>query len=116
DKNQFSSRLDQANGFFVIARVQSANMISTQSQLYNRAFRYRGQLTFSNIPKGLANVMMLLEKHVYTGGLGQAQYPAAGGTSMWRQARTFTNPFNGSANQMGLSDGSAFDARNPYNF
>ena len=115
--NALSPRLDQANGFFVVARVQSANMISTQASQSNRIFRYRGQLTFSNITDGLSNVLTLIEKHVYTGAMGVAQYPASGGTSIYRAANSgFTNPINGANPAHPQSDGSAFDARNPYNF
>ena len=115
--NSLSPRLDQANGFFVVAQVQSANVNSTYSPQYYRAFRYRGQLTFSNITDGLSNVMALVEKHVYTGAMGVAQYPAAGGTSAYRAVNSgFTNPITGGSPAHPQSDGSAFDARNPWNF
>jgi len=112
--NCFSPRLDQANGLFVVARVNSANMVSTQASLSNRTFRYRGQLTFSNITDGLSNTIALVEKHVYTGAMGLAQYPASG--SFYRASNNQTSPFDAGTPRHPFSDGSAFDARNPWNF
>jgi len=112
---QFSARLDQANGFFVVARVNSASQNSTAASPWGRQFRFRGQLTFSNITDGLSNTIALVEKHVFTGAMGLAQYPAS--TSFYRVANNQTHGITGAAApNHPFSDGSAFDVRNPYNF
>ena len=47
--------------------------------------------------------------------MGVAQYPASG-SSFYRTANTLTNPITMASPAHPQSDGSAFDARNPYNF
>jgi len=111
--SMFSGSLNQTNGMFVVATVFGADRITTTAQQYDRVFRWRGQLTFSNITDGLSNTLAFVEKHVFNGGMGVADYP--GGTGAPGAAGTsYYNSMSQSPSPRG--DGSAFDARNPWNF
>jgi hypothetical protein len=103
--------INQANGPMVIAIVNWADRNTTGASQWDRAFRWRAQLTFSNVPDGLSNTVFLQEKWVYNGGMGY------GDPNLLMSPRNYYKTGIG-VPTLGYNtqDGSAYDIRQPYNF
>ena len=106
----FHFDLAQNNGAFLPAVVNYADRPAGDTNADDRAFRFRSQLTFSNISDGLSNTLFLVEKWVYNGGMGQANL---GDDFVGDNTTIRTTGPNGS-HEMG--DGDAYNTRHPWHF
>lgn len=102
--NMFDSNIKIANGPFVGALVYGANMpASAAATADSRTFKWRAQLTQSNVTDGVSNTCFLSEKWVGTNAMGQRST-----AKPWYIKGTLAAGIE--------HDGSAFDIRDPYGF
>lgn len=102
--DMFDSSIKIANGPFVGALVYGASTpASAAATSDSRSFKWRGQLTHSNVTDGMSNTCFLSEKWVGTNSMG---------------LRSTAKPwyYRGTLMAGTDHDGSAFDIRDPYGF
>jgi len=111
-RRTISSDVNYANGLFVPGQItwrdRSATATSSQNDMY---FKWRGQLTFSNIPDGLTNTILFGEKFVNVNWMGSANQM----DDLTANDTAFRTP-NPYTIDSGWGDGDIFDARHPLHF
>jgi len=107
----FNSDANVTNGPMVGALINWADRTPSAGSQWDRYFRWRGQVTFSNVRDGLSNTVFLAEKWVNVGALGQGPTGSnAAGT------RDYYTTGIGTPTVTIYQDGDAFDIRQPYAF
>jgi len=101
-----------ANGLFVPGQVTWKNQNNSTGNQNDTIIKWRGQLTFSNIPDGLSNTILFGEKWVSVNFMGDAN-ELDDFTADDAALRTPASPYT-AANSFG--DGDVFDARHPLHF
>ncbi len=101
----------QNNGPFVPALISGAGDANTAHN--NRSFRWRGQLTISQIPDGMSNTAFFGEKHVTVGSFGVANL---GNDFTAPDSGTGSLETAGAGGSHERGDGDAFDVRHPWHF
>jgi len=108
-RGALTNNLNDARGMFVPGQITWKNQNNSTGNQNDTYFKWRGQLTFSNIPDGLSNTILFGEKWVNVNFLGEASRVnelTADDTALQGTGSTDRN----------RGDGDIFDARHPLHF